>query len=713
MGGGQPRRVAGGDRSAVARAARVVIGAVCSLVVTTGAAAVGTATVGAAPAQTSNEVEIVIVAGVDGVAGDAAVVPVRVELTSGRARTVDLSVNWELANEEGFWGSESRSFRVELPAAAPVTVDLSAQRFPDSPLNLNASVASTDGRRLAELVEVVAPSDGVTLVGIGDSLARGGAPERTSSVAGIQQAELVPLEEQGLARPGLLASLSSVVLGAADTDGLSPEQRSQLRDWVWTGGTLVLDVAPSDVLPVVDLPSAGARTAVGAGWVRFSDGAAAAGRWDRVVEPAVQRTSNSAQFGGGFAVDGNWEFLNLIQISFLPVWLVFGAVFGTALVAGPLLWFVLRNRDRRRLMWIGAPLLSLLVAAVVLVLGQGVFARSTALAIGEAWVTPWGARGDVVSGVKETTSIDLAGGTEVLGSSPAARVQDTGDGSVASLSLQRNSFGVIGIGPVGLTEEAPVEVTAVAGEGTTANVSITNRSSGTLQSVVVSGAGRARPFEDVPAGATVTLPFEMSEEVPPFGEPFPPPEQVDQFGLDFGGEVVNPNAPNPSVPVSRGLVMISGTLDMDVEALGVAAEGTITVHAAAPVQAAEPAPAALRIDAVGPQPVAPVDPLGEPAEDAPGAPTTSYVRVSSAAGRPGSECAVHTLARQVDRWDGTSWIPLEQVGQPRKNPRFLEPNEVQDWRFPPLSPGEPLFLRLQTGIPVTPVLLFDCAGAPR
>lgn len=696
---------------------------------------VGTAggAVDAAPAQSTDEVEVSIEAGIDGVVGDASSVPVQVTLTSPRARTVDVRTGWELVDQNVSFGVQSRSFRMELPAETPVTVDVAVSAGSSTPVPVSVTVTSTDGRMLADVSEQVPPDPDVTLVGIGASLARGGAPESTPTVAGIQRAKLVPLDDRVWGRPGVLDAFSSVVLSADDVDALTPDHSAALRRWVWTGGTLVLDQAPTDTLPVVDRPSAEGRTAVGAGWVRFSDGGAAAGRWDQVVEPAVQRQRSVNNGGNVMFGDGNWEFLNLIEIRFLPVWVVLGAVFGTALVAGPLLWFLLRTRDRRRLMWIGAPALSMAVAGVMLVLGQGVFARSEARASGDVWATPWGTRGELVSGIKGTTRVELDSDTQVIGSSPNAVVQDTGDGSVAELSLARNSFGVLALGPVQLDDQELVRVTAVAGEGTTANVSVENRSDATLQSVTVGGAGRVRQFEDVPPGETRTLPFEMSEDVPPLGTAFPSFNELGgaPIGMDVGGGFGGGAAltsMNSSLPSTRGLVVVTGSLELDVDTDGVRSSGPFTIRAVAPVTAEQPAPAALRVEAIGAPPETVLVP-GEfdgPVEEMPAAPpttvvtggsggggqepSTSFVRLSSPAGRTASVCAVHTMAQGLDRWDGARWVPLERVGERRPNPRFQEPNEVQDWQLPALSPGDSLLLRVRTGLPVSPVLLFDCAG---
>lgn len=678
---------------------------------------------GAAESQAGAAVELDVVAGLGGVVGSAPVVPVRVEITSPRAREADVEVEWEAG---------ARTYRVELPAGGRTQLDV-AVPTPVPGQAFSVDVVVRDGEELARATERVEPEPDVTVVGVGSSLVRAGAPERTPTVAGIQQARLVELDEDTMSRPGALASMSGIVLAAADVDELDDAGRAALRTWVWQGGDLAVDVAASEQLPVVDLPSTGERTMAGAGWVRLTGGLAAAGSWDRVVEPSVDRVLLQSDQMGGFSSVDDWEFLGLIRISFLPVWIVAVSVFGTALLAGPLLFVLLRTRARRRVMWLAAPALSIGVAALLLVLGQGVFARAEAQAKGAVWSTPWSTSGDVVSGLKGRTALSLDDGVEVTGSSPDAIVEDTGDGAIAVVDLPRNGFGAIGLSPVVVDPGAMIEVTAVPGEGTTADVTVTNRSSGTFTGVSVSGAGRSRPFDDVGPGESRTLPFEMSEDVPPFGPMFPETFDdvvqgpvVDEFGgpemfFDPSFDVGFVGWTQVAAPASRGLVMIRGVLEADIDAFGERSTADLSVRAIAPVTATEPSSAALRIETVGAPPsdatIAPADGAATTTTAITGQgaepqlqPATGYVRMSAPAGRSASPCAVHTMVQRLERWDGTGWVPLEKVGVPVLDPRLVEPNEVQEWAMPELAAGQQLLLRVAVAFPSPLPLMFDCAG---
>lgn len=669
-----------------------------------------TAAVSAQGADDAVDVQVEV--GDRGVVGGGAAMPVRVTMTSDRARNVEVGVEWD----EGY-----RSYRTELPAGAATVLDLSLPAPSDGADALRVDV--TDGSdRVGDGQVQVAVTGETALVGIGSSLASAGAPESSSTVGAVQEARLVELTAESWVRPGWLESMSTVVLGAQDVDRLEDEQRSQLRTWVWRGGELIVDTAPAEVLPVVDLPSApGPRTAVGSGWVRFGDGRAALGEWSSLLEPAVLRTTMTPSAGlwMGDELGGG-----LVEIEFLSVWVIVLAVFGSALVAGPGLWFVLRTRRRRRLMWIAAPGVSLLVAAGLLVLGQGVFTRSEMNAASSLVADPWHGSGSVSMGVREPEVLELPAGAELTSSTPVAVVTDTGTRSVARIDVGRNSFGALSVSPVDLEHGPDIAVTATVGDAGTVDVTVRNDSDDSLTGVVVQGAGRAQVIDDVPARGSVTVPFEVLENIVPFAAMFDaslvPPEPGGMGGGEFVG---GPMFAGPlvglgtSLPLSRGLVVVTGTMQSEITALGRTLPGRSEVTAIAPIVSAGPSTASLRIDAVGPLP--PGQEVNElfPEEQAPmlseePAGTErfrQYVRFTAAAGRAASPCALHTVAEDLQFWDGASWVPAAKVGAPHGSPRIAN-HEVQDWAFPDIPAGGTLLASVSMGLAVQTPLLFDCVG---
>jgi hypothetical protein len=78
---------------------------------------------------------------------------------------------------------------------------------------------------------------------------------------------------------------------------------------------------------------------------------------------------------------------------------------------------------------------------------------------------------------------------------------------------------------------------------------------------------------------------------------------------------------------------------------------------------------------------------------------------------------MHTSAPELSAWDGSSWVPLERVGDAFADPRIVglegQESEMQDWMLPAVEPGGRLHLRIGGRTVVTPVaLLFDCGGRP-
>ncbi len=690
------------------------------------------------PDQVGRDVTVDAEVGLGGVVPAAVAVPVRVAITSSRAREAVLELQWE---------GGSRRLDVELSADAPTEVDLAIGSSPW----LEIDVRTPSGQSLADRTASIDPDPDHTVVGIGPTLASQGAPSSSPTIGEIQDAALVGLTDELWRRPGSMGAMSGIVLAGADLDALDQEQRDALREWVWSGGDLALDVEPRDRLPVLDLPSVGAATPVGAGWVRFTGGQAAAGAWSAIVEPSTIRTGAGALAGvdmgmgmGGFV---DWDFLGLIRVGFLPTWVIALSVFGTALVAGPLVWFALRDRRRRRWMWVAAPGISMLVAVTLLVAGQGVFTSASSRVVADVRSSAWSSSGTVLSGLKDTTVLDLPPGAEVINSTPDASVSNTGDGRVARIDLPRNAFGSIGVSPVTLDDGPRLEVSAVASTDGTAQVSVTNVSTGTLTDVHVTGNGRTRNFSDVGPGATESLPFEVAQGLPLFGPMFPAAQDAMMTMSDVvGGTALT------GVPDSRGLVMITGFVISPVRAVGLSGDGVVSISAMVPITSAAPDDAAVRIDTlgglsfdqlqaasdqaefggpngqgldedIGATPTTIEGPAGsgtQPGEDgAEPLPTIppDYVRVSFPGGRGAGPCGMHTSATELSIWNGSGWEALDKVGDPYPSERIEDINgdggEMQSWQLPAIGAGERIHLRIGGRVlPTPPALLFDCGPRP-
>lgn len=684
----------------------------------------------------TRDIEMTIEAGLAGVVSAGVPLPVRVTITSRRARTVKLDISTQS-------GDESQT--VELGADAPTVVDVVLGVTPWADI----SIRNSRGTNLANRSLSFPPDPSRTVVGIGPELFAKGVPAKSPTIGGIQQASLVALTDEVLARPGALRSMSGVVLGAADLDKLDDQTRDELRQWVWAGGDLALDVEPRVQLPVIDQPSTGAATPIGSGWVRFTSGAAQKGSWSAILEPAPVRSNTNGGMDQGFVRSMMLDNGGLVAVGFIPTWVVALAVFGSALLAGPIAWFLLRTRKRRRLIWGIAPGLSLAVATLLLVAGQGVFTGAKIRTVADVDSNPWSGVGTVFTGLKKSTTLELQGGGHLIAAVPAASVSSSGSTQTVRLDLPRNSFGSVAVGGVDFDEGPAIEVSAVAQDDGKASVTVTNRSDAVLQNVSITGNGRVRQFTSVQPGKSETLPFEMSAEINVLNQVFANPAAA---GL---GMALATNSPIPGLEPtqSRGLIQISGLMASSVKAGGIRGDAVVSVRALVPVQPMESkdGTAALRIDEVGgitatqrqmfsdqagmgPPDGMPPDglgnqffttttiapgPIGEGGEGGGGLPIqpTEYVRLTSQRGRPVQACGMSTSAPNLEVWNGMAWTHLEKVGDPYIDPRVVgfeaDGHQMQDWMIPAVPAGGRLHMRLAGRMVATPPsMLFLCGGRP-
>ncbi|MBW3642454.1 MAG: hypothetical protein KY447_06015 [Actinobacteria bacterium] len=198
------------------------------------------------------------------------------------------------------------------------------------------------------------------LVGILPGSLTAGDPPPTAPLAvdsGV--ARLVELGRAELAQaPASLAPLGTIAAGADDLAPLAEPVRRALLRWLGDGGTLLVDAPPGtpvDGLPEAWQPGGGGFASAGLGRVRLTDGAMAAGRWDRLVEPTTAPATNSefgfggpgGSLGDALAVDAG---LRVPGIGWLLAFLVLYVV-----VVGPVTAVVLGRRRRAELAWLVIP----------------------------------------------------------------------------------------------------------------------------------------------------------------------------------------------------------------------------------------------------------------------------------------------------------------------------------------------------------------------
>lgn len=639
-------------------------------------------------------------------------VPLRVTLESPRSVTARLSVS----------GAAFPIRRnVELNAGVERHLDL-VIAGPVDDLDIVVSVGTETSTRKID----VNTTDAVpALVGVDPAL----LSDRTETITigGIQTAVLVPLVDDLWDRPGSIESMNGIVLGAAQADRLEARRLQRVRGWVWQGGNLALTGPRIDPLPVIGRPAEdGGRTAVGLGWVRFVGDAPEQARWSEAIEPVATRPSLQADGGGGWGFNDPSQGIGadlawmprsmLVDMDYLSWGVVAGSVFGTVLLVGPVLWLVLRTPRRRRYMWFLSPGLSLVVAVALVVGGQAALTSAEPRGIAVAESTPWGliataqARGVVAS----DPVVALPEGAELLASTGGIAVAESGSDRRAHFDVPINGVSAAALGPLTVGNGAQLDVTASAADGATVSVTVTNRSTDTVDNVSVSTAGVSTQVGNLAPGAKRTVGISLSSSLQAFATLWPSVPTCSRDDRLWGPCLTDTSigawsSPDRFGANSSGRIAARGMAERDVGG----ARTTIAIWSFAPIAAAPtpggPVGAALRVDEVGWRAPAPLDgQLAGPAGADNGESVTRFVRISSPVDRPAGPCAVHSAIGPVEWFDGSSWTELASAGEAFADGRYLAPNEFKPYGFPAMAAGDTVWLRLHSNVEYSAPMAIDC-----
>jgi hypothetical protein len=332
------------------------------------------------------------------------------------------------------------------------------------------------------------------------------------------------LRDDELATYGALESLGTIVTGADGLAPLSESARANVLSWVDQGGRLVVGAARGDRvagLPDAWQPGGATHRFTGRGEVSMAGEAVAAGRWAQLIEPTSLVEPGELSDGGfmgagtgvgaAIAEDGG---LRVPSLGWLVAFLVAYVV-----LAGPVLFFVLRRRGHAGWLWAAVPGMAVVFAAGAFVVGSDLrtgneTAHGTAVETG-----PAGARAFSYVGLLSRSGADArvrfpAGwqstglATPALGdfgprpklTSGPRRVVVDGESTVDEVDLEPGGFGMVtGWGPI---ESTPgLEVTAQAGADGSVGGTIRNTTDTTLRDVLIMvgvrawGGGSLRPGE--------------------------------------------------------------------------------------------------------------------------------------------------------------------------------------------------------------------------
>ncbi len=273
--------------------------------------------------------------------------------------------------------------------------------------------------------------------------------------------------------PASLGPVSTLAAAADELVRLPPAARTAILAWVEQGGHLLVDADRGQTvegLPTAWQPGGDGRAAAGRGEVRLTAGAVAGGQWAGLVEPTGWAATGdpSIRFGTGFVsqVLANEAGLQIPRLGWLVTFLVL-----YVLVAGPLVFIVVRRRGHPELAWVAVPLVAVVFTAGAYVGGRDL--RDTTRHVDTSIVST-GVNGTtaatwsgVFSAGGQTSRIVFEPGWMSSGQSdierftPLSSIVLTPDGAEATLPLEAGQFGIVAAaGPV--ATDGALEVTATS-----------------------------------------------------------------------------------------------------------------------------------------------------------------------------------------------------------------------------------------------------------
>ena len=472
-------------------------------------------TAGAPPVAAETRIEVTAgYAGGNYVPGRG--VPVRIHITADRLVQGTLHVQLEQLGDSvpvtvpvEVPGGSDKQYLVVLPTLAGATrADITARLTGDDAAAGDAEVNFTGDTELVGLVPGLVAS------------VPGPLPLRHD----LGTARFQQLRDDDLATPGALDALGTIVTGPEGLAPLSESARVNVLSWLDQGGRLVVDAAPGDRvagLPDPWQPGAAVRLFTGRGEVRLASGAVAAGRWSGLIEPTSLLEPGEVGGMGSFgpdtgvgtaiAADGG---LRVPALGWLVAFLV-----AYVLLAGPVVFLVLRRGRRPGWTWFVVPGVAVVFAIGAFVVGSDLrtgneTAHGTAVETG-----PAGARAFSYVGLLSRSGADAevrfpAGwqssglATPAFGDfGPAPRLTSgpsqvvvQGDTTVGEVDLDPGGFGLLtGWGPIG--ETPGLEVTAVAEADGSVGGTVRNTTDGVLRDILILvgvrawGGGALQPGE--------------------------------------------------------------------------------------------------------------------------------------------------------------------------------------------------------------------------
>jgi hypothetical protein len=322
----------------------------------------------AMPGVAAAETSLSVTTPADGHYQPGAPTPLLVTIKADRAVNGTLSASFD--------GTFAGSQRVDVPGGSAKEVVFIVTTPPWSSSGQISFTGDRSGDNASARINLIGPGAD-ELIAVLPALTTGrDLPASAKLAIDLGLARLYPLDPELLAAgPEVLSPFSQLLVTPDDLEGLPPNQLDAVRSWIGTtGGTLVLDASPASSVPFDAEPVPGASdgsATFGVGQIRFTDGRAGTGSYDGLLQPTIPHGTDEFPFVNQFGAAPTTVLLAAdagVRIPAISALVGLLAVY--TLVAGPILWLVLRQTRRETWVWALLPGLALITTLAVYGVGR-------------------------------------------------------------------------------------------------------------------------------------------------------------------------------------------------------------------------------------------------------------------------------------------------------------------------------------------------------
>lgn len=383
-------------------------------------------------------------------------------------------------------------------------------------------------QRTVNLLSVTNVSN-VELVGVFPSIASHDLPSHAPLSFGTGNAVLEPIDPANLRTDrAFLQPFDIIVVTANDLNNMEEEQLDLLLSWVNQGGSLLVDELPGTSIPVIPevwQPDSLRPVMAGQGEILLTNGLARSGNWDMILEPTsikyphevagsnlawrqlvgkydpIINHSSSTSISEPLFEDSGFSLPSAFAV--ILVFVVY------VVIAGPVMWFSLKRRNRRELIWVGIPILAIILSLGLWTFGSNFRGNIKSVHVSMVDVSP---RGSVAtsyllsySPTGDDRSISQPHGwstVPIFGYSQSSygdAVETINDkSSTVEFTLSPGEFFVLGSRGVHTEFDDALEVAAELHDGGRITGTVVNNLSVHLYDIVVYANGRFATIPEIP-----------------------------------------------------------------------------------------------------------------------------------------------------------------------------------------------------------------------